>query len=84
MKTFAIALTVLGLAVASGQADTFRDRLDHERQEDDFVVAQGASTVEVPAGTVMAAEDLINEHLSARDLVRVTVIPSTGVIDTGQ
>lgn len=85
MKTFTFALTIAGLAAGAAQATSFRDAMDRERELDRrpvSVVAQ--QTIQVPAGDILSIADLQNENLSASDLVTVTSIPSTGVIDTGK
>lgn len=84
MKTFAVALAVLGLAATAAQADKLVDPSDHGDRDEGSVVVQAEYTVEVPAGTIHSSEDLVNENLTASELVRVTLIPSSGVIDTGQ
>lgn len=84
MKTFAIALSALSLAAGVAHADTFRQEIDSQRRHGGAVSVQAEHIVQVPAGTILSARDLVNGPLSANDLVSVTLFPSTGVIDTGK
>ena len=84
MKSIAIALAVIGLANGAAHADSFRDQMDRQRQNDGIAhVAAGQSAL-VPAGRILSAGDLVNGNLSPSELVTVTLIPSSGVIDTGK
>ena len=84
MKTFAVALAVLGLTVSAVQADTFADPSGHGNRDDAPVPLQAEHTVEVPAGRIYSSADLANENLSPSELVTVTLIPSSGAIDNGK
>ena len=84
MKSIAIALTVLGLANGAAHADSFRDQMDRQRQDDGIARVVAGQTVQVPADRILSARDLANGNLSSGDLLTVTLIPSSGQIDSGK
>lgn len=81
MKTVLNAVAAISLIAVAGtaNANAFRDAMD--RHDNHRVTAVAEQTVRVPAGSVLSSRDLVNENLSADDLISVTSIPSTGVID---
>ena len=84
MKSIAIALAVFGLANGAAHADSFRDQMDRQRQNDGIAHVAAGQSAQVPAGRILSAGDLVNGNLSPSELVTVTLIPSSGVIDTGK
>lgn len=79
MKRFAFAAAILGIAAGAAQANDFRASMDKADYDQIFAVAE--HTVQRRADKVLSAGDLANSPLSADDLVTVTRIPSSGVID---
>lgn len=79
IKTFAATLTALAV-LAGGSLASASSTYPNERP-DTFKVVSEVAKKSVAAGTIFSGSELARRGLSADDIVRVSVLPSNGMID---